>query len=50
MTKKKQTGATPRRYDEAFKQEALRLALRQRRPIRAIFSSTSSHCASVISS
>jgi transposase len=25
MTKKKQAGATPRRYDEAFKQEAVRL-------------------------
>ena len=25
MTKRKQAGATPRRYDEAFKQEAVRL-------------------------
>ncbi len=25
MTKKKVTGATPRQYDEAFKQEAVRL-------------------------
>lgn len=25
MTKKKEAGATPRQYDEAFKQEAVRL-------------------------